>query len=407
LNRADFLRSLLVFQTLTIMYRHSQRVLDEQEVQFLHRMERLLEHESVKLIMAHAQLYPTEGETRLMECMVYADATRKHGTAKRKGDASPKKLDEEESESDEESVLSHYTAKGTFVGYGPAGGLVTSGKPSLDGDQIESPKQAPTPQLVLKQPFFKNYNDFMDFDNTFKHKMPITLSEFGLLQQKADEPLKGWEVCVDRPEIKVAKIQNDTGCITLRAWATVPGVDLNVAFHIFTNDKERVKWDKVFAVMEVIEPNMQGSSILYSLMRVPLVTARDFLQYRRIRVMDDGSIHIVLRSAEHKDMPEQKGAIRAESYNAGYILKQTFDGDTPVLSIFLMTCVDIKGLIPKWIINAAAPRKPAEWIESLKQASIAYMKANPDFKEDLSSRLETYKQENPYDYEDELPDSPV
>jgi len=412
LERADFLRSLLVFQPLTTMYRHSKRALDEQEVQFLHRMETLLGHESVKLIMTHAQLYPTEGETRLMECMVYADAIhrgnkKRRNTGKDRGNhgglspcelPSPKHSDHDESsESDEESLLSYYTSKGTLIG------------PSNDGadpfaDHLEPSGIAAKP-CVLKQPFFKNYEDFMDFDIGFKHKMPITLSEFALLQQKADEPLKGWDVCVDRKEIKVAKTQNDTGCITLRAWATVPGVDMNVAFFLFTNHTERVKWDKVFAIMEVVEPNMQGSSILYSLLRVPVVTDRDFLQYRRIRVMDDGSIHIVLRSAEHLDMPEQKGAIRAESYNAGYILRQTFEGDTPVLNIFIMSCLDIKGFVPKWLINATAPRKPAEWVEALKKASVDYMKANPNFKETLADALEEYKQHNPYDYEEDLPEA--
>ena len=30
----------------------------------------------------------------------------------------------------------------------------------------------------------------------------------------------------------------------------------------------------------------------------------------------------------------------------------------PVLNIFLMSCSDIKGLIPKWIISYMAPRNP-------------------------------------------------
>merc|ERR1712146_153424 len=155
--------------------------------------------------------------------------------------------------------------------------------------------------------------------------------------------------------------------ITLRAWSTVPGVDMFVAFHLFANHKERVKWDKVFAVMDVLEPNRQGSQIVYSLMKVPPVTPRDWLQWRRIKFFEDGSIFIVLRSAEHPDMPDQKSAIRAESYIAGYILRQTWQDGVPVLNLFLMTCCDIKGLIPRWIINAAAPRKPAEWVDSLKK----------------------------------------
>jgi len=257
-----------------------------------------------------------------------------------------------------------------------------------------------TRQRVLKKPFFKSWQDFMDFDVTFKHRMPITLSEFDLLRQKNEESLKGWDVCVDRKEIKVAKVQNDTGCITLRAWATVPGVDMYVAFFLFANHHERVKWDKIFAKMDIIEGNAQGSEILYSLMKVPAVTPRDFLQYRRCRIEEDGSIHIVLRSAEHPDMPEQKGSIRAESYIAGYILRQSFDGNIPVLHIFLMSCLDIKGYIPKWIINMQAPRKPADWVETLRKAAIDYQESKPDYKESLVESLKHYREENPFDFED-------
>jgi hypothetical protein len=260
----------------------------------------------------------------------------------------------------------------------------------------------------LKKPFFKNYDDFMSFDLSIKVKMPVTLSEFELLRQKAeDEPPKSADICVDRKEIRVAKTQTETGCIQLRAWATVPGVDLMVAFYLFADHTERVKWDKVFAAMDILETNVQGSEIVYSLMRVPAVTPRDFLQWRRTKFMEDGRIFIVLRSATHADMPDQKGVIRAESFIAGYILKQTYDeAGGPVLNIFLMTCLDIKGLIPKWIINVTAPRKPAEWIESLKKASIEFQQKNPNFREKVAKDVERFKSENPYDYEDVYPQEP-
>merc|ERR1711902_427912 len=95
----------------------------------------------------------------------------------------------------------------------------------------------------------------------------------------------------------------------------------------------------------------QSSDILYSLMKVTGVTPRDFLQFRRARVMDDGSILLVLRSAEHPDFPESKNAIRAESYISGYVLRQAVENGESVLKIFLMSFSDIKGLIPKWIIS--------------------------------------------------------
>jgi hypothetical protein len=462
IDRADFLRSMRVFQTLTTMYNHTNRALDEQELQFLHRMQRLLEHDSVKLILAnHAQLHPTQNDTRLMESMVYADAhsKKKKPQASReeggllsspKGDGFQRGVSPQNSvvgglglelgDSDEDSEVeldlprrssSHHTNHSNHTGHGGTPNRPSTRVPLIEGlaplqnsrsstsltngkessPRAQSPHDSrnrnslpPQPIMVLKKPFFKNYKDFMDFNCDIKHQMPITYSEFELVRQKKDEDLKGWDLCVDRKEIRVAKIQNDTGCITLRAWATVPGVDLLVAFYLFTNHHERVKWDKVFAKMDVIGGDVQGSNILYSLMKVPLVTPRDFLQYRRSRIREDGSIEIVLRSAVHQDMPDQKGVIRAESYIAGYVLQQTYEGSTPVLNIFLMSCVDIKGLIPKWIINQTAPRKPAEWVDTLKQAAMDYQKKHPDFRERLKKEMAAYKDPNPFDYEEYYPE---
>jgi hypothetical protein len=268
LNRADFLRSMRVFQTLKVMYRFTHRVLDEQEAQFLQRMEKLLEHESIKLVMAHAQLYPTEGESRLMECMVYADAMggKKKKGASASGSGTPVRHDHlaptllgtdcpedvSDESDDEKGTPQQYsyvsTPKGVMLA--PVGrSRTTSSEKAGDKDDAlqMNENDEKTRQRVLKKPFFKSWQDFMDFDVTFKHKMPITLSEFDLLRQKNEESLKGWDVCVDRKEIKVAKVQNDTGCITLRAWATVPGVDMYVAFFLFANHHERVKHAKCVA----------------------------------------------------------------------------------------------------------------------------------------------------------------
>merc|ERR1711972_221153 len=128
-------------------------------------------------------------------------------------------------------------------------------------------------------------------------------------------------------------------------------------------------------------------------------TPRDFLQYRRARVQEDGSILMMLRSAEHPDMPENKNYVRAESHIAGYVLRQTFEAGQPVLNIFLMSCADIKGLVPKWVINYVAPRKPPEWVDSLQKACMEYQKKNPDYEKKLQEYVERYQGEVPFDYE--------
>jgi hypothetical protein len=68
-----------------------------------------------------------------------------------------------------------------------------------------------------------------------------------------------------------------------------------------------------------------------------------------------------MRSAEHENHPNIPGFIRAESLISGYIIRQR----GPDCDLFLMSQTDIKGLIPKWIVNMVAAKAPAQWIECL------------------------------------------
>lgn len=417
LNRGDFLRSMRVFQTLSTMYKYTQRVLDDHEHQFMQRMERLLEHESVKSVMYHAHLNPTMEEKQVMECLVFADALKGSGWRNRSrsaqdlkdppsrvsrspsnhsGSPGAKDLENQELSDDSEDDLVVYTGSAS-----PGGGLrLAPAKQVSPGDTPMKSRQ------VLKKPFFKSWEDFMDFDLNVKHKMPITLSEFELLLQKEVESNKGWDVCVDRKDIKVSKASFGSFGFTLRAWATIPNADMQVAFYLFYDFNERVKWDKIFNYMCLVGDANAGSEILYSLMKVPTITPRDFLQYRRVRIMDDGTILIVLRSADHPDMPLQHANIRAESYISGYVLRQIYEDGVPVLKIFLMSCSDVKGFIPKWIINWMAPKKPAEWLDALKKAVFDYQEANPNTKEKMQAYVDSFAKPNPFDYEPEGPTSP-
>lgn len=401
LNRADFITSMRVFHTLTIMYNYSTRNIGEQEAQFLKRMEALLSHKSVQLIMSHARMYPTEGETRVMECLVYTDASRDYrkggGVALREPSPSstprtcPSESSDEMPDEERNDPMSS-TATSTH-------GILS---PVAHDVEDASAKE---PHMVLKKPFFKGWEDFMEFDISIKHQMSITLSEFDLLLLKKEETLKGWDLCVDKNEIKVAKQQTDLGVITVRGWATVQGVDAHAAFFLFYEISERLNWDKVFGMMKIVEVTKEGSDILYSLLKVPSyassVAARDFLQFRRVCVLEDGSILIVLRSADHVDAPPDKRYVRAESYISGYVLKQTEVGGKPALDLFLMSCTDIKGLVPKWIINHMAPKKAVEWVENIRTAGLEYQRTHTNYKDECFKFVQRFTGANPWDYEPE------
>mmetsp|Transcript_61779 Transcript_61779/g.147404 ORF Transcript_61779/g.147404 Transcript_61779/m.147404 type:complete len:781 (+) Transcript_61779:90-2432(+) len=423
LSRGQFMKSLIAFQTLSVMYRLCPRALDEQEAAFVDQMHALLGHSSIKLVMEHANMYPTAGDTKVMECMVYADALERQTAvggwsslvmqhspyaSERRTGRLPTKSSKDGGLSvaavsiDEEAGLEANNYDDDVMS-GESQAAEEAVAPNDVSLQMAS-QQAPAMSEGSKQkkppkPFFKGWQDFMDFDVDVKHQMPITFSEFDLLLQKSQESTVGWDVCVERKEIKVCKVQSGEGNITIRAWAKIPDVDINVAFNLFYDNKARVKWDKVFNEMRVLEQKGAGLDIIYCLIRATGVTAREFVQYRRVQAQEDGSILIVMRSADHPGAPPRKDAIRAESYISGYVLRQEYDGDKPVLSVFIMSCCDVKGLIPKWIISYMAPKKPAEWCDSLRAAALEYQKSNPNYKEMLKEQLDSFHAEKTWESE--------
>jgi hypothetical protein len=406
-TKADFLRSMLVLQTLQSMYRLSLRVLRPEEELFLDRVERLLDNESVKYVMSHQQMFSTQEADQIMSSLIAADHERNRKRGKSSGNdgtRSPAKsaVSGQDSDSSESEIIEDYgqqdAARGVLLT--PQGSPL---RPMQREDDVSNAGEPTSPARPrpLKPPFFKSWEDFTDFDLSIKHKLPITQSDFALLLEKEKQGMDGWEMCLERSQIKVAKETAGAGtggCIFLRAWATLPGVKVPVAFHMFHNCENRMQWDKVFSTMEVID-TMNGSDLLYSVLKVPAFTSRDYCQYRRVQVQEDGSILFCLRSAEHPMVPEKSGHIRAESYTSGYVIRPYTDGAESGIKMFLMTSTDIKGIIPKWIINFVAPRKPGEWIDALKKACLDYQAANPNL-EALDEALKPYAKLHAFDYED-------
>ncbi|CAE7566349.1 Stard7 [Symbiodinium sp. CCMP2456] len=333
------------------------------------------------------------GNIVLAESMIFKDARTGSIRSRSKGNIQEREQRQIDEDSDHEDmdVLSNAGAR--------PGNWSSEISRTSSGDSGER-RNGDEPQRVLKAPFFRSWEDFMEFDNNFKHKIPITQSDFSLLLEKEAQNMQGWDMCVDRKEIKVAKtLQSDGGgCIFLRAWSSLPDVELPVVFHMFYKCEKRMEWDRAFFEMKVLD-QIEGSDILYSVLRVPACTPRDYVQYRRVKVLEDGTILISLRSAIHPDMPEKNGYIRAESFTSGYVMRRYDDGKEKGTKVFLMTMTDVKGIIPKWMINFVAPRKPGEWVDCLKRACLDYQNANPDYPT-LEKDLEPFKHNHPFDYED-------
>jgi hypothetical protein len=76
---------------------------------------------------------------------------------------------------------------------------------------------------------------------------------------------------------------------------------------------------------------------------------------------------ISFMSVTHPAVPPIKGNVRGETHIAGYVIKPN-DEDPESTDICVLSQVDIKGLIPKFVVNLVAGKQPAEWILKLEKA---------------------------------------
>lgn len=56
--------------------------------------------------------------------------------------------------------------------------------------------------------------------------------------------------------------------------------------------------------------------------------------------------------------------VRAETIISGYVIEQ-IQNDPPVTSLTIISQNDIKGLIPKYLVNMASGKAPKQWVSNL------------------------------------------
>jgi hypothetical protein len=127
----------------------------------------------------------------------------------------------------------------------------------------------------------------------------------------------------------------------------------------------RSKWDDVLSRFRIVDTICPGTDIMYTFFKSPMgVSHRDFLQKRTL-IHDYKGAHsvIVFTNITHPKCPPVKDAVRAETIISGYYIKDLKEGGCCV------TCIsqtDIKGVVPKWIVNYAASKAPLAWLKRLE-----------------------------------------
>ncbi|KAL8448215.1 hypothetical protein Emag_003983 [Eimeria magna] len=217
--------------------------------------------------------------------------------------------------------------------------------PKVHWQHITEPKPEAEPARL-----FESYEDLINFDTTLKHQTPIGAYEFQFLDEREehDPHDPSWELTVNQQLIKVYKyISPNSPVVIVKAYASFDGIPLSVLSYNIKDINSRLEWDTTFGDYRIIEKDVNGCEMIYCMMKAPFpVSNRDFLQWRRtIEDYDEGVVKMILRS---KNDPNSS-------------------------TLFLVAQTDVKGLIPKWLVNTTAARAPVGWVENLRRACKKHM----------------------------------
>jgi hypothetical protein len=190
----------------------------------------------------------------------------------------------------------------------------------------------------------------------------------------------GWSLCSEGENFDCFKsIDESTGIVRTRTWAKLPNVPPQTLFHILYNCEARKSWDHHYSRFVSEWSDNDQLDIIDAVVSAPFGCAsREFLEWRRKNVPArnrtdrTGNFVIYLRSFDD-NRPVGKNNVRAEVWLSGYLIQwwMSPEGEPLGSQVLVMTQIDVKGLIPKYLVNALSSSGPKRWVKSVTAAAIS------------------------------------
>eukprot|EP01019_Chilodonella_uncinata_P004258 GABU01005149.1.p1 GENE.GABU01005149.1~~GABU01005149.1.p1 ORF type:complete len:422 (+),score=127.38 GABU01005149.1:65-1267(+) len=170
--------------------------------------------------------------------------------------------------------------------------------------------------------------------------------------------------------------EEDSPVILIKAYTLMRDILPEKVFRLIYDLDIRTEWDNVLSNMKIFGKVNENVDHMYSLYRAPIgISNRDFCQRRTKSVGYKGTAFIIhFESVDHPECPPLKGVIRAHTTISGYVIRPStkFPGSTQMT---IMTQTDIKGMVPKMIVNMAAAKAPSDWCKNFKKNADRLIKA--------------------------------
>ena len=232
---------------------------------------------------------------------------------------------------------------------GDLGELESSSEESLS-DSSPALSAIRSPEVELEDaphPFMQDFNRLLEIE-----------------KEPTDE--SAWKLTVNKPGTQVYQRKTgDSPICMIKAFCEV-GYSAETVFTAIWDKRIRVQWDVLFREFEIVVEQPEYE-LLYYMIKTPIgITKRDWLQ-RRVQIRDypdPGTIILHFVSVEDPAMPPKKGVIRAETLISGYVIRPVSEH---TCTVTIISQNDIKGLIPKMLVNKVAAKAPADWVNNMNK----------------------------------------
>ncbi|VDM26376.1 unnamed protein product [Toxocara canis] len=166
------------------------------------------------------------------------------------------------------------------------------------------------------------------------------------------ESKKGWKKEAESAEHDTVYSKQSSKGRLFALRGEIPG-DLHTVFYDNWNDFEEIsKWDSNYVFTKRVAQLSEHADVIhYGNGDILVVKGRDYVCTRIHRQYGDGFL-LVACSAELPGIPETKAYVRGKLHiGAGRFMPK--DSDPNVTIIDYVLCIDLKGLLPKTIVNQA------------------------------------------------------
>lgn len=181
-----------------------------------------------------------------------------------------------------------------------------------------------------------------------------------------EEDLSTYEIIEEKEDRKLyRKYDEKTGVAKLRATVNFD-IPTEIIWKMITEMKLRTQWDKTFKDLEILEKLGENLDIVYYMIKAPIgIRNRTFVCKRAQNTTQFKGFDYILQmeSVEHEKKPPQKRYVRGVVFANGYLFKKIDGGKKTLAELYLHG--DIKGMIPKLVVNPFVAKTVKKWIQSI------------------------------------------